>query len=512
MATSLAELQSANFRTSVAADSINNDLMKKLGLRNRYEPARLAIARSLGIASQPPAIDAHDDDDSGKVIRGEHLFGTGADMGAWISLIVTHSGMSSVSKKDLLDLVRRHWHRGATLLAEDWKQCKDYDDFLTILAERAGVREGALGGEGTLPVGASSRPSGESGVITLRLGDIGRFEESGLPAEWVLNREGQSPHLGVFGKPGKGKTGLAKYILQQVSRAGVPILFIDPKGEFRDDATFATSINASIIVLGRDPIPLDALATDSGVIRVADGVADALMRAVPDIGPKQQDALREVAKKALAGTGPVHMDALVKGVDDRYRQNRQRQDVLTATLHKLQDYKLFEPKFSPADFFGRSWIISVSEVQDEALRFAMLFILDTLLRYLRSCSDSPADRRLGVRSLRTFLVIDEAKRVVEAASPTLLEGLVLECRSKGLSTFFISQSPDHLDKVSEDIVRQFEVSVSFEADLTAKAARRVLGVGATPEIVQGLKIGTCLARLPGREGASIVRVWMPPSG
>lgn len=43
----LRAVDSANFRTSRRADETNDRLMGKLGLKFRYEPARLALARSL---------------------------------------------------------------------------------------------------------------------------------------------------------------------------------------------------------------------------------------------------------------------------------------------------------------------------------------------------------------------------------------------------------------------------------------------------------------------------------
>jgi hypothetical protein len=43
-----------NFRTSKRADETNDLMQAKLGLRFRYEPARLAIAHSLGIADPTP--------------------------------------------------------------------------------------------------------------------------------------------------------------------------------------------------------------------------------------------------------------------------------------------------------------------------------------------------------------------------------------------------------------------------------------------------------------------------
>ena len=516
MGTSLAELQSTNFKTTRHADERNNALREKLGLRTRYEPARLAIARSLSLQEPPLAAGTEDDDESGKVIKGENLFGTGGELATWVSLIVEHGQLVDATKKDIQEAVRRHWHRGIDLLWTEWSECQeDFDNFISRLAERAGVREGRSeegAGSGTVVASGSSGPV----PIGLRLGDVGVIEETGAVATWTLNLSGQSPHFGIFGGSGKGKTMLAKALLAQVAAHGVPILLIDPKGDLKDDKAFARSINATVVNVGQDAIPLDSLLPtgegERAVIHVADGFVEAIAKAVPDLGPKQQDTLREVAKKVIGAGGSVSFETIVQAVDARYKANKQRTDALTATLHRLRDHRLFEPRLSPEEFFSQSWIISLNGVRDDAARFTMLFLLHTMWGLLRESSDTEVDRKRGVRKLRLMLVIDEAKRAVDVASPTMLEDIVLQGRSKGLSCFFLSQSPDHLDRASDDIVRQFEVVATFQTEISAKSTRRVLGPRATPDMVQDLKMGTCLARLPGHDDPVVVRVWQPVGG
>jgi DNA sulfur modification protein DndE len=157
MPTSLAELQSANFWTTKQADELNTELMEKLRRRARYEPARLAIARSLAIPDLPPALEDTDDNESGKAIRAENLFGTGGVLATWVALIVEHAVLDEVTKKDVQDLVRRHWYRGIHLLWEDWTECgEDFDRFVMQLATRAGAREGGTSSSGMSKGGAAS--------------------------------------------------------------------------------------------------------------------------------------------------------------------------------------------------------------------------------------------------------------------------------------------------------------------------------------------------------------------
>ena len=65
MSISLVEFAGANFRTDEESDELNTRFMRRLGMRKRYLPARLAISRSLAIPVQPEPLA--EDHDPGKV-------------------------------------------------------------------------------------------------------------------------------------------------------------------------------------------------------------------------------------------------------------------------------------------------------------------------------------------------------------------------------------------------------------------------------------------------------------
>jgi hypothetical protein len=48
-----------------------------------------------------------------------------------------------------------------------------------------------------------------------------------------------------------------------------------------------------------------------------------------------------------------------------YSEKRRRDDVVVATFNDLMSWNLFDPKFTPAQFFSRSWIIDVHEASPE---------------------------------------------------------------------------------------------------------------------------------------------------
>jgi hypothetical protein len=141
LVTSLRSLDSANFRTSKRADTVNDLLKAKLGLQHRYEPARLAIGLSLAMPEPAPSVPEEDADESGKTIFGRHLFGDD-DLPVWIALIVESSGLRDFSVEDVQEQVRRHWHRGVLLLQAAWDGCGGiYERFILHLAELAKLPE-----------------------------------------------------------------------------------------------------------------------------------------------------------------------------------------------------------------------------------------------------------------------------------------------------------------------------------------------------------------------------------
>ncbi len=133
------ELTRGDFRTSRPADELNARFQALLGLPHRYGPARLAIGRSLGVAS-PPELQVNSLG-YGRPLKGEQLFGQGVELSCWLTLIIEHGNAANVSKRDIQNLVAAHWHRGIYLLWEDWKtSAGEFDAFIGKLARHANGR------------------------------------------------------------------------------------------------------------------------------------------------------------------------------------------------------------------------------------------------------------------------------------------------------------------------------------------------------------------------------------
>jgi len=138
------QVLNSRFRTSSDADRLTVALMSNLGLSTKANVARLAIGRSLGLG---PFIDENVDA-KGLEIPASSLF-TQEDIAVWVGLVATHARQHGLEVIDSMDrfrsAVRRHWHRGASYLMQDWEaSAGDFDKFLeTLIVRRAGLPDDA---------------------------------------------------------------------------------------------------------------------------------------------------------------------------------------------------------------------------------------------------------------------------------------------------------------------------------------------------------------------------------
>lgn len=174
-ALNIQQVLNSRFRTSIEADRITVALMGNLGLSTKANVARLAIGRSLALgAFGDDGIDA-----KGLEIPASSLF-TQEDIGVWVGLIATHArrhGLDPVNSNDTFRAsVRKHWHRGATLLLQDWQGADgDFDKFLeTLIVRRAELPDTATQVDAKKPnTTATDKPTDISTGLVKALAEIG---------------------------------------------------------------------------------------------------------------------------------------------------------------------------------------------------------------------------------------------------------------------------------------------------------------------------------------------------
>lgn len=510
MNTELLELAGTGFRTTKQADDLNSQFQRLLGMSYRYGPARMAIGLSLSLSTQPE-IEISIHDDMGKAIKGENLFGSGAELATWVALIVEREKMENLRKKEFVNIVAAHWHRGINILWESWKNCgSDFDRFLVHIMEQAGVnRNGDVFNAHITSQTGEFYPSALP--INLLLGDPGTNTATSEKVYWRMNGRGVSPHIAIMGTLGTGKTRLANNLLYQIkstmNECGF-VVFDMGKGDLANDKELVMALGATVIKVPSEPVPLDVLyvedKSNTAILDSARRFRDSFMRAnTSRLGGKQSDAVREAGIRALRKQSPITLNDLKDSLEEVYNEkNKKTDDIVFSTLREMCDYNLFEPSLSPENFFRKNWIIDVHEADEMTQRFVVFLILDAIDTYLARLRDSALDDEYN-RALRLMIVIDEARKVLGFGQPSLVN-IVRTSRSKGGAVLFITQSPDDFAQDDENYLENIGLPICFRTNAKNASLKAVLG---GPVDLAALGNGVCVTRLPDNPSLVRIQAW-----
>ncbi|ATS24010.2 DndE family protein [Xanthomonas phaseoli pv. phaseoli] len=490
------------FRSTADTDELSQRVKDRLGFGSFNIPARLALARSLAIPAPPSKAEG----EVGRTIKGDVLFGTGADLASWVSLLIEHAG-SSLTIKDLQSVVQRHWARGMKILSEELDASDgDNSEFWRRLAESA------------LPEVTEKRRSGTSaavaetsrGPVPVRMGEIGHDVSSNEEVIWTLNAPGGSPHSAFMGGVGSGKTRTAAFVLRSIAeQTNVPLLAFDFKGDMADKHNALDKAFGAVVLSPPNiTIPLDVFAfsdnSKHGVVNTAQRLRDSLSNLKQNkLGDQQRRRLNDALEEALRTRHPCTLEDVKECLEDVYASAGVKEDGAVSMLVDLCRLPLFEPKMTPEEFFSRSWIISLPASVPELVRVTVVALLtDALERFINSKQDSDTDAE-GNRSLRIMCVIDEAHRALEARLPGL-SNLIRLGRSKGAAVMLISQKPDDFEGEDDDFLSEMGLLVCFGTNAREASVKRILGAGAS---LTSLKKGEAYVRARGDMKSRRVLAW-----
>lgn len=505
------------YRPSRDAEDFLTTLRTNLISGEKFLTARLAIARS--VASDAPIEFLDDDCDRGSPIEGTHLFGE--DTNVW-SCIIAASYPHPIDNASIFrKLVEAHWHRGAMLLQDEYLDARrDATDFAITLTSLAGL--GTTGEGGTV----SPEPTVSKSILKLvyKVGEVSIDQRTNKTVQVELNAPGYSPHIALMGATRSGKTRTGIVIAQSIVKdSKIPVLFIDPKGEFvRDGKLLAKSEwrgctlqdrfpNIQPIDVPNTPVPLDFLALPSNKIdatfpQMAIQFRDSFMKCIRVRGDVAMDDLRQAVEDLLhTQSGPVSLENIRDAISSQNQTNGKKKNAIESKLNELTSLRLFSPSLAPSDFFKRSWVIGLGGATDEAKRLVMTLLLDALSTYLLSIRDSDTDV-LGYRDVRHLLMIDEAKEIL-ALKHAALGNLVRKSAAKGGVVMLMSQSPEDFDQEEEDFLSQMGVIVVFKSKASSlKNLRAAFGKKVNPEEFgdKALPNGVALAKLPQADPTKII--------
>lgn len=511
MTISLVEVAGANFRTDEKSDKLNDEFMKRLGMRKRYLPARLAISRSLAVPTPPDLVG--DETDPGKAIKGDTLFGTGTGLSVWLGLIAERSADPELDLKKLIALVGAHWRRGLIQLDKEWEHAgQDLSRFVERLVEVAELRKGQ--GKPIDLAGSETAATFSNGRIEVQIGEIGEDAATREKVVWTMNGPGSSPHSAIMGGVGSGKTRTAVSMLRSIREQGaVPLLAFDFKGDLGTDAKgggyrIDELFDARILEPPRMPIPLDVLSiTSDSEIDIAEAASrfrESFSRLKGSrLGDRQRTALHEAASRAIAAERPCELKHIRDALTAYYEEHEMKEDGAISTIQEICRFPLFQPTYSPTDFFKQSWIVKLPpNVAEDSRTIVVNLVLDALDQYLNSLVDADTSPD-GARGLRILCVVDEAHQVLGSKLPSLAN-LIRMSRSKGGAVMLISQSPDDFSGEDDEFLSEMGLVAAFSTNAPPKNATRILGKGAN---LGALQTGQCLVKRRGDQAAKRVKAW-----
>ena len=462
----------ATFRPLVDVEEFELHLRSKFGLKNKYDSARLSIGRSLAQPTPPEPIASQEE--RGKPIPGEHLFG--GDIDLWIAAIVMDGELGSAATvEDFRALLEAHWARGGKLLRDELLSVKDDETrLMSRLAE-------LLPENGPSPSVANL---GRPGEVRVRLGSTSKTFPENHDISFVLNGQGTAPHIALMGKVGSGKTTTGIQIAKQlVDQGGIPFLFIDPKGEFVSGSSLSGALAGlsqapTAIEVGQQAIPLDFLPDpgvgSASVTQAAMQFRDSIALCCKSVGNIQQDQLRMAVEDVIRQQQGRGLDQIKFRYETRLSQAGRDPDSITSRLNELTALNVFAPSLSARDFFSRSWVISLKALGSEELkRLVILLLLDALRHHILAQEDTPVEN--GFRTLRHMLVIDEARRILAQEKYQSLVDLVRQGRSKGQIVLLLSQDPSDFEGKADDFMTQLGTIIAFACSQSDKGLKALQG-------------------------------------
>jgi hypothetical protein len=507
------EVIKASFRPAAEVEDFEVHLRGKLGLKNKYESARLSIGRSLAQPTTPVPVATSEE--RGKPIPGELLFGNEVDL--WIAAVIMDGELNlKASLEDFRILLEAHWARGGRLLKEELEAVGD--DETRLLSRLAELLPDEGQGKSLTVEGALGRP----GEICLRVGSISKSHPEGQEVTYVLNGPGTAPHIALMGKVGSGKTTTGVQIARQIVEQGdIPFLFIDPKGEFVDGGHLVGALSdfadlLTPIEVGQQGIPLDFL-PEAGVgatsiTQAAMQFRDSIVLCCKSVGNIQQDSLRSAVEDVIRHSNNRGLTAILSQYEFALAENNKPADSVVSRLRELTALRVFVPTMPAAEFFSRSWVLSLKGLSSEELkRLAILLVLDALKGYILSLSDSPVEA--GFRTLRHLLIIDEARRILAQERYQSLVDLVRQGRSKGEVVMLLSQDPSDFEGKADDFMTQLGTVISFACAQSERGLKALQGpfgrkLQSREFSDTHLPTGVAFVKLPNRQ-AERIQCWAP---
>ncbi|VBB44800.1 putative DNA sulfur modification protein DndE [uncultured Paludibacter sp.] len=464
-----------NIRTSEK----NQEVVRKLTLRlpqgtKENVIARIALGYSLQTGKKFFSSDFNLFDSKGKEYK-DHILFDAKYRDFYIALICQYYGISKFDETNIPKYIKLHIDHGLELLDNIFQDNYNYTffDFLIEYIEKGTLMLSDL--EVSLDAVKNTHQSIEksyySNLIKLQIGETFKNDVK-EPIFLNINdtKLYNNCHIAVAGNSGTGKTQFALDFLYQInkhSNGHVNFIYLDFKGLKSDDVvkmqSFFTETKTEFIDIPQTRFPVNPLTFIDNVNEVnknlgIDKFVDIICK-YSNLGIKQKGKLREATFEAFIeqknGTYPT-----IKQIDEKLQEIvGDKKDTLTEIIGELSRYEVFlEDSKNQSNFLDKNTYISLSGNLSTPLRFTSLFlIINYIYNVFMNMENAPVED--GAQAMRYVILIDEAHVLFkEKKYQEILEKLLREIRSKGVSVVLLSQGIDEYNQPDFDFSSMCEIA------------------------------------------------------
>ncbi len=276
-------------------------------------------------------------------------------------------------------------------------------------------------------------------------------------------------HMAVAGNSGTGKTQFALELLSQItekSNGKVNFIYLDFKGLKKDDIKYyepffkrskSKYIDAPITPFPLNPLTFIDNINDKNKLMGISKFVDIISKYTPSMGKKQEQKLKDATKEAFLDQKTGNYPTIGEVKDKLLESYEGKVDTLTEVMTSLSDYEIFESK-PKGNFLNQNYYLSLSGDLPNEVRFTSTFlVINYIYNTFMNMENSPVEE--GNKGIRYVLLIDEAHVIFkEKKSQDLLEKILREIRSKGVSVVLLSQGIEEFNQPSFDFSSMCEIA------------------------------------------------------
>lgn len=480
-----------NIKTSEKNQEVVRTLTSKLPQGTKENViARIALGFSLQKGKKFTSDDFNIYDSKGKEYK-DHILFDSKYKDFYIALICQHYGIYKTDD-NIPKYIKLHIDHGLELMDNIFQDNYNYTffDFLVEFIEKGTLMLNDLN-VSLDPVKNTHQTISKSfygELIKLNIGEkVNNKESISLSINDISLYN--NCHIAVAGNSGTGKTQFALEFLSQIneqSNGHVNFIYLDFKGLKKDDVTnmmpFFNATKTNFVNVPDVKFPINPLTFIDNVNEVnknmgIDKFVDIICK-YSNLGVKQKGKLRDATLEAFldqkAGVYPT-----INQINQRLQDIvGDKKDTLTEIMSELSRYEIFieDPK-NQSDFLNQNLYLSLSGDLSNSVRFTSLFlIINYIYNTFMNMENTPVNN--NVKALRYVILIDEAHVLFkEKKYQEILEKLLREIRSKGVSVVLLSQGIDEYNQSDFDFSSMCEIAFLLDIkDKNIKSMEKFLGI------------------------------------